>query len=315
MRPGIADIGVHFPSHSLDTREIGPALRADEGFVRTKLGFQHLLRKTPGDYCSDLCVRAYQDLAQRAPASRRPIEAIVVVTQNPDGGGIPHASALVHRKLAAPSQTACFDVSLGCTGYVHALSIALGFLQENQLSCGLLFTADPYSEIVDPADRDTALLFGDAATCTLLTESPAFHIGRTVYHTESHFAEAISVPTRGAHLKMDGNQVFRFVVKVVPNLIRRCLEENRLDDSEIDLFLVHQGSRYIVDTLREQMKVAPARMPFAAEETGNTVSSTIPQLLQSRLVSNARRIVLVGFGVGLAAVATVISRGGNDVPF
>src|SRR5262249_28319556 len=146
---------------------------------------------------------------------------------------------------------------------------------------GLLFTADPYSEIVDPKDRDTALLFGDAATCTLLTHSPAFTVGRTVYHTDGRCADAIRVPHRGARLHMDGNQVFRFVVKAVPPLIQRCLELNRLRENEVDLYLVHQGSRYIVDTLREQLKITPERIPFAMEKTGNTISSTIPQLLQS----------------------------------
>lgn len=314
MRCGIADIGVHLPAQALDPQELGTRLQADPAFIRTKLGFERLLRKPREEFCSDLCVHAYNELARRRDFANSPIEAIIVVTQNPDGGGIPHASALVHRKLAARPEVACFDISLGCTGYVHGLSIALGFLRDNDLAGGLLFTADPYSQIINVEDRDTVLLFGDAATCTYLCRQPVFEAGRTVYCTDSRAAEAICVAKRGGQLRMDGNQVFRFVVRSVPQLIQQCLERNRLTQSDVDLFLVHQGSRYIVDTLRDQLKVSPERMPFATEQTGNTVSSTIPQLLQPYLNSKARRIVVVGFGVGLAAAATVLYRGGNDEP-
>src|ERR1035438_6305021 len=86
--------------------------------------------------------------------------------------GLPHTSAIVQGKLGLPQNCACFDVALGCSGYVYGLSIIKSFMRDNGMSSGLLFTADPYSKIIDPQDKSTVLLFGDAATASLLEDTP-----------------------------------------------------------------------------------------------------------------------------------------------
>jgi 3-oxoacyl-[acyl-carrier-protein] synthase-3 len=315
MNPfGIQAIGVHAPAEGLDSFALGAAFDASPDFIEQKLGFRSLRRKAAGEECSDLCVRAYQDLLARAAGDLAAIDCVAVVTQNPDGGGIPHASAVVHRKLDLNRSVACFDISLGCTGYVHGLSILCGFLRENDFRAGLLFTSDPYSRIINPVDRDTVLLFGDAATCTYVSCQPRYRPGKTTYLTDGRWAEAIQVPDRAGYLQMNGNQVFRFVAKDVTAQIRHCLAANACTEDDIDLFLVHQGSKYIVDTLAAALKVPQERMPFAAGQLGNTVSSSLPWLLADQLETPkpAKRILLSGFGVGLASATTVLFRMQED---
>ena len=216
----------------------------------------------------------------------------------------------MHRKLGLASTVACFDVSLACSGYVHGLSIISGFLRENSLNVGLLFTSDPYSRIIDPCDRDTVLLFADAATCTIVSPDWQYRVGKTCYLTDGSLAEAAQVKERAGCLRMNGHQVFRFVARQVLSQIRQCLQLNGCSIEDIDLFLVHQGSKYIVDTLAASLDLPSDRIPFGAGEIGNTISSSLPLLLtdQLRTPLGPRTILMAGFGAGLASATTVLHR-------
>ncbi|MEZ6045043.1 MAG: ketoacyl-ACP synthase III [Planctomycetaceae bacterium] len=309
-QPGIEIIGSYIPEDRLQLDDLGEKFDAKPDFVKRKIGFSQLARKKTDQQCSDLCVAAFQQIADKVSFDLDDLDCLAVVTQNPDSGAIPHAAALVHQKLWAPETAACFDISLGCTGYVHGLSILKGFMQENGMERGLLFTSDPYSTIIDPDDRDTAMLFGDAATCTVLSTSPRYSIGKTSFATESRLSHAIQTDSWGGHLSMDGNLVFRSVSLTVPRLVNKNLKQNELTLDEIDLCLVHQGSKFIVDTVRSLLRLPEEKVPFLASETGNTVSSSIPLMLQETMAETnpPEKILLAGFGVGLSAAATVITR-------
>jgi len=311
---GIQDIGRYVPEDGLDSFQLGAGFEASPEFIEEKLGFRTLRRKKSGEECSDLCIRAYEDLASRDAFDLSSVDCVVVVTQNPDGGGIPHSSAWVHRKLGLAPAVACFDVSLACSGYVHGLSIITGFLRENGLNTGLLFTSDPYSCIIDPNDRDTVLLFADAASCTIVSPNWRYRAGKTCYLTDGRMAEAAQVKERSGTLRMNGHQVFRFVARQVLDQIRQCLQSNGCTIEDIDLFLVHQGSKYIVDTLAASLKVPSHKIPFGAGEIGNTISTSLPLLLTDplRAPPGPRTILLAGFGAGLASATTVLYRRGEN---
>jgi len=308
---GIEAVGVYIPNKRVNCVELGESLDASPAFIDSKLGFQELRRKDEQQSASDLCVLAFEDLNRQQEIDRSEIDCVVVVTQNPDGGGIPHVSAIVHNRLELPGYAACFDVSLGCSGFVHGLAEIRSFMAASGFRQGLLFTADPYSRIVDDNDRNTALLFGDAGACTLISETPRLRVGKTCYATGSEFATAIQVEERGACLQMYGNQVFRYVARNVPKQVARCLAENECELNGIDLFLLHQGSKYIVETLASNLDVDPSRIPFTAGGIGNTVSSSIPLMLaplMNRPEGPPQTMLLSGFGVGLAAATTVVFR-------
>lgn len=307
-RLGIEKIGVHIPNEILSVIDLGKKLNAKEEFIRTKLGFLQLTRKSQSEETSDLCVKAIQNLA----IDLIDIDCLVVVTQNPDSYGLPHTSAIVHKKLGLKSNLATFDVSLGCSGYVQGLSIITGFMQANSFTKGLLVTADPYSKIIDPEDRDTMLLFGDAATCTLISDQPKYTVEKTVYATSGDKSDAIQVNYSNRKLKMNGNQVFRFVSKNIPKQIKNCISLNKLVFEDIDLFCVHQGSKYIVDTLRTVLNLQESQMPFLANKTGNTISSSLPLILSEYFDGQFSKIILSGFGVGLSSATTLIRGVQNE---
>jgi 3-oxoacyl-[acyl-carrier-protein] synthase-3 len=305
---GIKAIGSYIPSTLIDNYGRVEQFGTDETFVRDKTGFVTLARKSPEEDTSDLCVKAFKDLTSLSGLHPDPVDCIVVCTQNPDGKGLPHTSAIVHRKLGLKDDVASFDISLGCSGYVYGLSVIISFMSLNGFGNGLLFTADPYSKILNSADRNTELLFGDAATCTWISGNPVFGMLKSRFATSGSGWDAIMIDEASEFLSMKGKDVFLFSMKKVPLQIEQCLEDNSLTKPDIDLFILHQGSKYIVDNLMKQLQIPAEKVPFHARGYGNTISSSIPLVLKDMLESKNNLILLSGFGVGLSWATTVLKK-------
>ncbi len=283
----------------------------DDDFIINKIGVLSVSRKAPDETVSDMCVKAFQALQDKIRISADDVDCLVVCTQNPDGGGIPHTSAIVHGKLKASEKCAAFDISLGCSGYVYGLSIVKSFMELNGLKRGLFFTADPYSSIIDPDDKNTVLLFGDAATVTYMATDDAASPGwlPTKFLFGTLGSEGSALQIQNNRLVMNGRAVFNFSATRVPPQVSELLHAAKLKPEQIDLFIFHQGSKYILDTLQKRMNVGPGKMPSNLAQHGNAVSSSIPMLLENNLGNdNLRNMVLCGFGVGLSWASCLMQR-------
>jgi 3-oxoacyl-[acyl-carrier-protein] synthase-3 len=305
---GIQAIGTYIPPGRIDNRQKMAKFDLDESFLREKTGALRVAVKAEGEETSDLCCKAFYELQHKAAIQADQIECIVVCTQNPDNYGLPHTSAIVHGKLGLPDTCAAFDISLGCSGFVYGLSIIQSFMQANGFNKGILFTADPYSKIVDLDDKNTSLLFGDGATATLISNQPIWTSGKFLFGSQGKENASIQVEKENRKLTMNGRAVFSFSATVVPKNIAAMLDANNLSIQEIDLFALHQGSRYIVDTIKKKLGLEEHKAPFVAQDYGNTVSSSIPLILSDLQNESCNTLVIAGFGVGLSWGSTVLFK-------
>lgn len=305
---GIESIGSYLPDAIIDNTSRADLFKIESDFIIKKIGFEVLRRKNSKDDTSDLCVFAWNDLCRNTTCPIDEIECIVVCTQNPDGHGLPHTAAIVQNKLGCTNQVAAFDISLGCSGYVYGVTIIQSFMNANGMKKGLLFTADPYSKVLNPDDRNTELLFGDAATCTLFSTTPRYTTLKSLFATDGSGADAIQRKFPSGILEMKGQDVFMFAMKKVPAQIQQCLMINNLTLDDISIFLLHQGSRYIVENLRNRLSLPPEKAPFLASNIGNTVSSSIPLSLQATWEARYDKVLLSGFGVGLSWATTILQQ-------
>ncbi len=304
---GIKAIASYVPDRSIDNLEQGRAFGESAEFIRGKIGAVRLARKAADEDTSDLAAEAVRALVGRSALQPEDIGALIVVTQNPDESGLPHTAAIVQNKLGLGAEVAAFDVSLGCSGFVYGLSVMKGLLQETGLVNGVLVTADPYSKVIDPADRVTSLLFGDAATATWIGPDADWYIGRPLLETDGSGAANLEV--RNGRLSMNGRQVFNFAAVRVPDQITRLLEREGLVPEDIDYYCIHQGSAAIVNAVARRFPNVKDRFVLDMLEIGNTVSSTIPLLLEKTLVQrDVRRVLISGFGVGLSWASTILTR-------
>jgi len=307
---GIKSIASYVPAAGVDNYAQGAKFGKDEEFILGKIGSAFLPRKDDAQETSDLCVEAANQLFANNPGlSRDAIDVLIVVTQNGDEEGLPHTAAIVQHKLGLTTRVAAFDISLGCSGYVYGIYAIKGFMEAAGLKNGLLITADPYSKIVDPEDRNTTMLFGDAATATWLGEDAPWQLGKSMFGTDGSGAEFLKT-TDGAFF-MNGRQVFNFALVKVPAHLNELLSDSGLKSSDIDAFCIHQGSAAIVDAVARRFEDGKAPEKFVKDmlETGNTVSSSIPLLLEKHVLNSSwKRIAVSGFGVGLSWGSAILYR-------
>lgn len=299
MSISIKNIGIYIPDRKIDNVASASKLGRDSHFVDKRLGIRKRAVKEASEKASDLALRAIGDLERKVPNVLNDLDALVVITQTGDYA-IPHTSAIVHGKLKLKESVSCFDISLGCSGYIYGLSLLKSHMLEMGYKKALLITSDPYSEVVDPLDSSTALLFGDAATATLLSYDGVYLIERPILESNGADWEALYLD---GHLIMDGKKVLNFASKNVTAQVDTYLKERSLTTSEIDLFLMHQGSKVIIDNLRKKIGVDERKMPFMISGYGNTVSSSIPLMLSHYIdprSEEAKNVIISGFGVGLS---------------
>lgn len=304
---GIKSIASYIPEGGVDNLAQAATFGEGEEFVTQKLGSRFLPRKPAEFDTSDMAVAAVEKLLSSCQLDKYHIDALVVITQNPDGHGLPHCSALVQQKLGLPTTCAAFDVSLGCSGYVYGLAIVTGFLQTAGLKNAVLVTADPYSKVINVPNRVTSMLFGDAATATWIGADPVWQLVDISCGTDGNGAEHLKV-TDG-ELSMNGRQVFNFAAQKVAPAVRSLLQKNHWSEDDVDAYVMHQGSLAIVDAIARGFKENADKFVKAMDGTGNTVSSSIPILLERNADDPSwNKLVLSGFGVGFSWATALIER-------
>ncbi len=208
-------------------------------------------------------------------------------------------SAILHNKLEMQKNCITFDISQGCSGYCHAIEIVKDIMISRNIKKALIFTCDLYSKIIDMKNRDVNMIFGDAATVTLLdNEEGKYAILDSDFGTLPNSNDCLSI--KNGKLEMNGNQVFNYACKEVPYAIKQLLSKNNLTIDDIDCFLLHQGTKFMVEFIRKLLKIPEEKAEFSAINIGNTVSSSIPIQLVENMKKKHKKdyVVLSGFGVG-----------------
>lgn len=303
---GIQAIASYLPEGRASNLALRDRFDVDESFLADKIGVLERAIKSPNQDTSDLAFLALERLVQQQALDINSLQALVVVTQNPDRN-IPHVSAQVHGRAGLAESCAAFDISLGCSGYVYGLAILRAFMLAQDLQRGVLITADPYSKIIDPEDRNTVLLFGDAATATLIGAEPIW--STEAFSLKSRGKDWSAIRTEHGKFAMDGRSVFNFAATTIPTDLKAMLARAGLSFDNIDRYILHQGSRFIVKSIADRMRQPLDKFPIEIEHCGNTVSSTIPLIAEHVLRDrSAKNVVLSGFGVGLSWASCLCRR-------
>ncbi|WP_027185171.1 ketoacyl-ACP synthase III [Desulfovibrio inopinatus] len=305
---GVTAISGYIPETGLESADLIQRFEVGPMFLE-KIGINRLAKKDPQEQASDLCVHAFTALQNKLVDTSilQHIDLLCICTQNGDYT-IPQTSTIVQSKLGLPHSMATLDLGLGCAGYPYGLSVCKSFMEANKLRCGLFFTADPYSDILDMNDKNTALLFGDAAAVTLLTDDPLWQIGVGAFASFGEKYEAL-IKRPGQHLFMDGRDIFNLIMRDVPGNIESCLTVNGLSREDINMFFLHQANRHVIHSLARTMDLPLEKVPFDIKDYGNTVSSTLPLLFEKYLDrSDLTHCLLCGFGVGLQAASILLSK-------
>jgi 3-oxoacyl-[acyl-carrier-protein] synthase-3 len=303
----IKAIGLAQGSNQIDNFEQAATFDLELEFVNQKIGVSQLPQRDTEQTTVSLAFQAVQSLLEQEPSALDNLSLIILVSQNPDFGGLPHNSAILHGMLDLPNSVACFDVSLGCSGYAYGLGIVASMRASGINGTALLVTSDQYRPFLKPEDKNTRLLFGDWAAATLIDENGPYKVVASQMETIGSGYKNLIREQDG--ISMNGRGVFTFARNIVSSSLTTFCDTNCGGASNVDRFLVHQGSKAVVNELARRIDVPPDRMPVSMDKTGNGVSSSIPMLLKDRLNGSDNRIVACGFGVGLSIGNVLLERG------
>lgn len=326
MKAVLRGIDVYFPQTILSNEELA---RGESGWsaqkILKKTGIKERRIAFPDECASDMGIAAAERLFESGICDRSSIDFLLFCTQSPDFF-LPTTACLMQERLGLPSSCGALDFNLGCSGYVYGLALAKALIESGQAKNLLLVTAETYSKYIHAQDWSVRTIFGDGASATLLcpVHSNEDFIGPFVYGTDGTGGENLIVPTGGMrkppipqaeltaddngnhrtinNLFMDGPEIFNFTLQVVPQTLKELLNKSRKSMEDIDLFVFHQANAFILEHLRQKLKIPKEKFVFVMEDYGNTVSSTIPIALEhlksTGKLEAGQLLMLIGFGVG-----------------
>lgn len=323
----IAAVRSFFPAGELSNADISaefPEWSVEKISDKTGIFSRHIAGDA--EFTSDIATRAAERLFDETEFSRDEIDYVLLCTQSPDYF-LPTTACLVHENLGLRSEAGAADINLGCSGYIYALGQAKGLIESGQVKNVLVITADTWSKFINPDDKSVRTIFGDGATATMVTgDSDIESLRAFSYGTDGSGAGGLIVPRGGLRngaelapkaapqqrglepssydLYMDGPEIFNFTLRVVPETIQRVLDKSDLNSDEIDYFVFHQANRFMLEHLRNKLGIPAEKFPVVIENCGNTISSTIPIVLESMIKAGelkpGTQLLLAGFGVGLS---------------
>jgi 3-oxoacyl-[acyl-carrier-protein] synthase-3 len=290
---------------------------------------------------SDLCLASAQDLLAKLGWAKDSIDVLILVTQTPDYPS-PATACLVQSRLGLPTSVLAFDINLGCSGYTYGLMVVAKLLERGGLKRALLLAGDTISRSASPYDRSVVPLFGDGGSATALEYAadapPIVFVGGTDGSGGIHLhtlAGGGKHPVRAAdhllterrdgiirsnlHTYMNGAEVLTFAIQSVPAMIAALRSAATWEESEVDYYVFHQASRFMLKNIGRCIKLPPnsPKLVMGLEGYGNTSSASIPVALNDQLRElgeTPRRLILAGFGIGWSWCAAALQLGPMYLP-
>ncbi len=317
----LGPIAIHLPARVETNQALAaefPHWNMEAIFAKTGIRSRPIADK--GQCASDLGVAAAEKLFDEYRINRGSIDFLLFCTQTPDYP-LPTTACLVQNRLRLPTAIGALDFNLGCSGFVYGLSLADGLIRSGSARRVLLITAETYSRYIDPTDRSLRPIFSDGAAATLVEAADEPSLGHFLFGTDGRGGEALMVAEGGARAPRSpcgprsggggpaastwtGRNWCASRSNVVPPMVNRLLADSSLRREDVDFYLMHQATLYMLEHLRARLALEADRVPSNLEQRGNTVSSTIPILVHDlrRLgrLRPGKQSLLIGFGVGLS---------------
>lgn len=312
------------PSRTESIREIYK-WEGTETFIEST-GIRHRRRADNSVTSADLCLAAAEELVSQLQWEKPEIDALVFVSQTPDYI-LPATSCVLQRRLGLSKECYALDISLGCSGWVYALSVISALMQNGTIRKGLLLAGDTVTKLCSPEDKSTYPLFGDAGTATALEHDTHSKGLKFIFNNDGSGYETIICPEgayrapvdedslklrnhgeginrRGIDLDLDGMDVFSFGITKAPKSVRELCGYIGIDKDNVDIFTFHQAKRMMNEMIRKKLKLPEDKVPYCMDEFGNTSCASIPLALvtreRERLMSSRLTHIACGFGVGLS---------------
>jgi 3-oxoacyl-[acyl-carrier-protein] synthase III len=315
LRATITGVGMYVPDKVLDNKYFESIVETNDEWITSRTGIKER-RVLENGATSDLAARAVDDLLKSKNMSAEEIDLIIISTISPDMF-FPSTACVVQRKVGAKNAWG-FDLSAACSGFVFGLETAASFIESGKYKKVVLVGADKMSAITDYTDRNTCILFGDAASAVLLepTEDLSYGLQDSVLYCDGTGEDALHMLGGGSrnpathetvdekmhYIYQDGRAVFKVAVVGMADAAVEILERNNLKREDISFLAPHQANMRIINATRDRLGLQNDQVMVNIHKYGNTTAATIPLVVteyyRAGKVKKGDKLVFAAFGGG-----------------
>ncbi len=319
----MAGIGAYVPKRCITNDDIATLVETSDDWIQTRTGIRTRHVVSGDESVADLAIEAAHQALASAGMQGSEIELIIVASSTPDTI-YPAVACQVQTAIGA-SNAAGFDMALACSGFVYGLVIAQQFLKTGMHKTALVIGADIHSRYTNWHDRNTCILFGDGAGAAILKAELGgednilandLHLDGSKGMELTLFTQAENCPLVepktpvNDYVYMNGREVFKFAVGVVPKSIQQVLDRSGLSIEDVDHVVLHQANIRIMQAMSEKLNIPEDRLIVNLDKYGNTSAASIPIALNEAVLNGRVKpgdlLVMCGFGAGLAWGTTII---------
>jgi 3-oxoacyl-[acyl-carrier-protein] synthase III len=314
----IVGTGSYLPRQVVTNADLSArGLETNDAWIRERTGIaqRHIAEKEQTS--SDLALVACKNALQAADLRASDIDLIIVATSTPDYV-FPSTACLLQAKLGTKGGAA-FDVQAVCSGFVYGLATADAFIRSGANKKALVVGAEVFSRILDWSDRTTCVLFGDGAGAVVLTASEKPGIHASILRADGNHAGILNVAgnvSGGAilgtpFLKMDGQAVFKFAVRVLDESARETVEAAHMKLADVDWLIPHQANVRILEATAKRLGLGREKLVVTVDHHGNTSAASVPLALDEYVragrIRTGQRLLLQGVGGGFTWGSSLVT--------
>ncbi|MFZ6033475.1 MULTISPECIES: beta-ketoacyl-ACP synthase III [Melioribacter] len=315
INAAITAVGMYVPDKVFDNKYFESIVETSDEWIITRTGIKER-RILENGATSDLAVGAIQDLIKNSDLKPEEIDVIIIATVTPDMF-FPSTACLVQDKIGAKNAWG-FDLSAACSGFLFALQTGAALIESGRYKKVLVVGADKMSSITDYTDRNTCILFGDAASAVLLepTEDLSYGIKDSILHCDGSGKDSLYMKAGGSlmpashetvdkklhYIYQDGKAVFKVAVKGMADVSYEIMEKNNLKPEDVAYLVPHQANLRIISATAERMGISQDKVMINIDKYGNTTAATIPLCLteyyRDGKLKKGDNLILSAFGAG-----------------
>ncbi|CAL7960940.1 3-oxoacyl-(acyl carrier protein) synthase 3 [Gammaproteobacteria bacterium] len=312
----IIGTGSYLPSKLLTNADLEKMVNTTDEWIFSRTGVKNRHIMATNESTTTMAEIASSRAIEASGIGKNKIQLIIVATSTPNKLFPNTACCLQH--LLGITETACpaFDVSVACSGFIYALSIADQYIRAGVVDCALVVGADSLTKLVDWSDRSTCILFSDGAGAVVLKADKEPGIYSTHLHADGslndligHSGTVYSID-EPRHIRMQGNKVFKVAVNRLDALVEETLKANNIDKSQIDWLIPHQANLRIILATAKKLNLPMERVILTIEDQGNTSAASVPLALDIGVrdgrVKKDQLLLLEAFGAGLGWGAALV---------
>ncbi|HOK40561.1 MAG TPA: beta-ketoacyl-ACP synthase III [bacterium] len=322
-RVKISGIGSYVPEKVMTNFDWEKLIDTTDEWIITRTGIKERHIAAKEEAASDLATRAAEKAIKNSGIKKEDIDLIIVATSTPDMI-FPSTACIVQNKLGL-TETPGFDILAACSGFIYAFNTAVSFITSKIYKNILIIGVDLLTRIMDWNDRNTCVLFGDAASAIVLSETPENEdscVFSIYMGADGSLKDLLKIEHSGSlypglnddranyksYIYMEGKEVFKSALIYMPLSVEKVLKAANMNSSDIDLLICHQANKRIIDSVGKRLNLPEEKIYVNLERFGNTSAATIPLALDTALSENRYKrnnilaLTAIGGGVTYGAV-------------